>query len=78
MKMISSRVADSFTWAVNRTGADILYFPNAFYIYLAKVKVSVCEQKNLHIEVTGHQIKNSLNEIPVPYYETIFCYLKEC
>jgi hypothetical protein len=42
---------------------------------LVEVKVSICEHRNPHINLTGFQTENSLNENPVSYPASFPCKL---
>jgi hypothetical protein len=49
-------------------GPSVLHTPK---LTLTEAKVSVCEQKNSHTDVTRNQIQNHLNKSPVYDPETI-------
>jgi hypothetical protein len=49
-------------------GSGIFHFP--IILSLAELKASVCEQKDLHIDLTKDWVKNPLNKSPVSYPKT--------
>jgi hypothetical protein len=67
MKMIVSSRDYNLTWASNSDG--VLHFPKV--LSLEDVKVTVCQQKNLHIDLTKDRSQNPLNEGLVSYPKTI-------
>jgi hypothetical protein len=51
-------------------------WPNTHYIpevLSLELEASICEQRNLHTDLSEDQIQNALNECPVSYLEIAQC-----